>query len=108
MKGLFSQETEKELGEEPQFLSLPLHFSNGLRFVQRYVLRRGDGAPKAKVTGVQVSLSNAAKSDSVVLRAKARRGLVHSWEELQKNAGSRLRSWALNCQALQTSDFRDS
>ena len=76
--------------------------------MQRYVLRRGDGAPKAKVTGVQVSLSNTAKSDSVVLRAKARQGLVHSWEELQKNAGLRLRSWALNCQGLQTSDLRDS
>ena len=104
----FVQETEKELGIKPQFSSLPLHFSNGLRFVQRYVFYRGDGAPKAKVTGVQVSLSNTAKSDSVVLRAKTRKGLVHSWEALQKNAGLNLRSWAVNCEGLQNSDFRDS
>eukprot|EP00434_Breviolum_minutum_P026173 symbB.v1.2.023140.t1/scaffold2098.1/size89601/1 len=104
----FVQETEKELGIKPQLSSLPLHFSTGLRFVQRYVLHRGDSAPKAKVTGAQVSLSNTAKSDSVVLRAKTRKGLVQSWEELQKNAGLSLRTWASNCEGLQNSDFRDS
>ena len=104
----FVSATEQALGISPQLMTVPLHFSNGLRFVQRFVLHRGKDAPQPKVTGIKVAAPTAAKANSVVLRAKTRKVLAQEWDKVQSNAGLHFRSWALQSEGLKSSDFRDT
>eukprot|EP00435_Cladocopium_sp_Y103_P014573 s2085_g3.t1 len=104
----FAEATEESLGVAPDLVPVPLHFSNGLRFVQRFTLRRGAGAPKPKVADVKVQVSTSAMTGSVVLRAKTRKAVAGTWETVRKQAGFCLRSWAMSNEGFHSTDIRDT
>ena len=89
----FVRETEKSLGVAPTLLTVPLNFCKGLRFVKRYGLRRGDGAPKPKITNLTLEAEATAKSSTVVLRAKSRKGFLSKWDTVSSNPGLGVRQW---------------
>ena len=100
--------TEESLGVAPALVSVPLHFANGLRFVQRFVLRCREKAPKPKVADVKVTVSATAKTGSLAFRAKTRKAVAGTWENVQKKAGLSFRSWAMSCEGYQSTDIRDT
>lgn len=104
----FAESTEENLGVAPALVPVPLHFTNGLRFVQRFTLRRGEKAPKPKVTDVKVQVSTSAMTGSVVLRAKTRKAVAGTWENVRKKAGFCLRSWAMSSEGFDSTDIRDT
>ena len=68
----FLEEFEEVQGLKPDLCQMPLVFTNGLRFVRRNVVKRGDGAPSLKAKTMQVKVPER-KAEPTVVRPTGRR-----------------------------------
>ena len=57
---------------------------------------------------MKVTVSATAKTGSLAFRAKTRKAVAGTWENVQKKAGLSFRSWAMSCEGYQSTDIRDT